>query len=97
MILGFPIQLLTKLCCTSDGAALELDQNCQLSEDGGFVRNGTLHCSRCNKSFAINDGILNMMNDVVFHEESKHAQGLFNETANRIENCYRISLVRKRR
>lgn len=64
-----------------DGAALELGQNCQVSEDGGFVRHGTLHCSHCKADFAIDNGILNMLNDIAMDDESKHELQLRNDYA----------------
>lgn len=81
MIMGFPIQLISRLRCNSDGAALELDQSCQLSEDGRFVRHGTLRCSKCKAAFVINDGILNMLNDIILDDESRHELKLRNDHA----------------
>lgn len=86
MLSGFPISLIDKLCCTRDGAALELRQNCQLSEDGSSVRHGIVRCHDCNTVFPIDDGILNMLNDVVLDRESKHEQQLRNEHAIRSIN-----------
>lgn len=85
MTLGFPTQLIAKLCCTSDGAALELGPNCQLSEDGVFVRQGTLRCCGCSDVFPIDDGILNMLKGIALDDESKHEQQLRNENAVRID------------
>ncbi len=82
MTLGFPIQLISKLCCNRDSAALELGQNCLVSEDGEFVRHGTIRCTNCKAAFAIDDGILNMLNGTVLGDESKHEQQLRNEYAN---------------
>jgi SAM-dependent methyltransferase len=81
MTLGFPIQLISTLCCTSDGAALELNQNWQLNKCDGLIRHGTLHCDKCKAVFAIDDGILNMLNGIELDEESKHEQKLRNENA----------------
>jgi len=81
MTFGFPMQLVSKLCCPSDGAVLELGQNCQLSEDGGLVRHGTLRCSSCKTTFALDDGILNMLNDIALDDESRHEKQLRNENA----------------
>lgn len=87
MALGFPIQLISKIRCTSDGAALELGHNCQLSEDGGFIKHGTLHCCNCAATFTIDDGILNMLNHVALDDESKLEQQLRNERAIRSANA----------
>jgi SAM-dependent methyltransferase len=84
MNLGFPIQLISKLCCTIDGAALELDQNCKLNEDVGVIRNGTLRCHKCKTAFAIHDGILNMLDENALDDESKHERQLRNENADRL-------------
>jgi uncharacterized protein YbaR (Trm112 family) len=81
MALEFPTQLISKVCCTNDGATLELGKNCQLSEDGGFVRHGTLRCCHCNTNFAIDDGILKMLNDIALDNQSKREQQLRNENA----------------
>ncbi len=76
MALEFPTRLISKVCCTNDGATLELGKNCQLSEDGGFVRHGTLRCCHCNTNFAIDDGILKMLNDIALDNQSKREQQL---------------------
>jgi SAM-dependent methyltransferase len=76
MIFGFPLQLISELCCTHDGAALQLRQNCQLSADGAFVRHGRLVCTDCSAAFAIDDGILNMLHGISLDAESQHEQQL---------------------
>lgn len=81
MVIGFPIQLISTLRCTSDSAELELGQDCQLSEDGTSITHGALHCTTCRRSFPIDDGILNMIEDDVLDEESRHEQQLRNEVA----------------
>jgi len=65
MISGFPIHLVFELSCIKDGAVPRLGQNCHLNEDGNYVKYGTLVCSDCGAAYAINDGILNMLNHVV--------------------------------
>jgi SAM-dependent methyltransferase len=81
MIQGFPCQLISELRCTHDGAPLQLDQKCQMSEDGAFVRHGTLRCTDCSVTFSIDDGILNMLDADALDEESQHEKQLRNETA----------------
>ena len=81
MIQGFPYQLISELRCTHDGASLQLDQKCQMSEDGTCVRHGTLSCTDCSASFAINDGILDMLDADALDVESRHEKQLRNETA----------------
>lgn len=81
MTLGFPVRLISELCCTNDGAVLQIGRNCQLSQDGSFIRHGTLCCPDCNAAFAIDDGILNLLNDISMDEESQHEQKLRNEHA----------------
>lgn len=81
MTFGFPLRLISKLCCPSDGAALELGKNCELSEDDGLVRHGALRCANCEATFAIDDGILNMLSEIALDDESKHEQQLRNENA----------------
>jgi SAM-dependent methyltransferase len=81
MIQGFPYQLISALRCKQDGAPLQLDQKCQMSEDGAFVRQGTLRCTNCSVSFAIDDGILNMLDADALDQESQHEKQLRNVTA----------------
>jgi SAM-dependent methyltransferase len=93
MNLGFPTQLISKLCCTADGEALELDLNRILNEGDGLIRNGTLHCRKCKTAFQIHDGILNMLKEIAMDDESEHERQLRNEKANRLKNvdgpaCY---------
>jgi SAM-dependent methyltransferase len=81
MLQGFPWQLISELLCTQDGAPLQLGQKCQLSEDGVFVRHGTLCCTNCSATFTIDDGILNMLDAVALDEESQHEKHVRNENA----------------
>jgi cyclopropane fatty-acyl-phospholipid synthase-like methyltransferase len=79
MALGFPIEFVSKVRCKTDGAALELDGNCQLNEKDCVIRHGTLRCTTCGAAFVIDDGILNMLNEKAMHNESKHYQRIQNE------------------
>lgn len=81
MVLGFPIHIISKLCCIIDGKALALGQNCEVSEDGQIVWNGSLHCISCKANFAIQEGILNMLNGKALDNESRHELKLRNEHA----------------
>ena len=85
MTLGFPIHFISELCCTNDGTILQCGPNCQMSECGGFVRNGTLGCSNCGTFFTIEEGILNLLSGSHLEDESKHELQLRNEHATSIK------------
>jgi SAM-dependent methyltransferase len=85
MIHGFPCELISELRCTNDGALLQPGQNCQISEDGNFIRHGTLRCSNCSATFSIDDGILNMLDTVALDEESQHEKQVRNESARSLQ------------
>lgn len=71
---AFPVQLITRLRCTDDGAALKLGPESQLTQDGGFVTRGALRCLKCHKAFPIDQGILTMIDGSPRDQESKHEQ-----------------------
>lgn len=83
---GFPVQLISKLLCTFDGAELEPDKTIQMSEQGDCIKNGSLHCKRCDAVFPIDSGIVNMMGSVVLDNTSSHELQLRNEHAARSVN-----------
>lgn len=81
MSFGFPIQLISRLCCTSDGEVLKPDYNYAFDEEDGLIRNGILRCSKCKAAFSIDHGILNMLNGIAMDDESQHEQQLRNRHA----------------
>lgn len=81
MTQAFPIPLIARLACTSDGAPLEPGEDCRLSDDGGSIRHGSLRCRACRRAFAIDDGILDLLDDASLDGESRHEQLLRNARA----------------
>jgi len=58
---AFPIPLISRLACPGDGAPLDPTEECPLSDDGGGIRHGSVRCRQCRRSFAINDGIIDLI------------------------------------
>lgn len=78
---AFPRELLARLRCTADGAALRLDPDCLLTDGGRFVVQGALRCTECGKAFAIDNGIVNMIDGPLVDQESQHEQQVRNAQA----------------
>ena len=89
MAFEFPVSLISKLRCNFDGHAYEIFDKCHLNKGCAYVNNGIIRCPNCENTFAINDGILNILNNASLDDESKHEQII------RDEICKKLIEVRK--
>ena len=79
-LIGFPVSFFPLIRCTHDGAPLQLREGntaAQGPEDA--VLDGSLACTRCGAAFAIQGGILNLLNDAVLDTLSATEQAQRNE------------------
>lgn len=70
---GFPRRLLPLVRCTSDGAELALGDD--HTGDADFVHAGRLRCGSCGAGFAIDDGILILLQQDALDTQSADEQG----------------------
>lgn len=80
---GFPIALISAFRCTNDGTALRLDRCSQLCENQRLVLRGALLCDACSRAFAIDDGILSLLNTDALDEESQRERTIRNKRASK--------------
>lgn len=72
MTYGFPRFAVSTVFCTNDGGRLEIKQPWLLSDHGDSIENGLLSCRRCQRSYAITNGILDVCDESVLDPESRH-------------------------
>lgn len=67
MVHGFPVSLFPLLRCPSDGGELSL-KDCPT--DKPLVSKGTLRCAQCSREFAIDNGVVRLLDAPLLHPES---------------------------
>ena len=72
MTQGFPRFAISTVYCTQDGGELELNQPWLLDDQDDSVENGLLVCSKCQRSYSITDGILDVCDETILDPESRH-------------------------
>jgi len=69
---GFPRFAVSTVFCTHDGGELELKQPWLLDDQVDLIENGLLVCRKCQRSYAITEGILDVCDESVLDAESMH-------------------------
>jgi SAM-dependent methyltransferase/uncharacterized protein YbaR (Trm112 family) len=72
VVSGFPISAINHVYCPHDGGELDLKPDWEPSDRNGVVKNGTLECCECLSTFAISEGILEMLEASALDAESGH-------------------------
>lgn len=72
---GFPREFLSTLRCTADGGALQLAEDAAPTRSGAIAE-GMAQCRVCGRQYAIEGGILNLLDAAALDEESRHEQRL---------------------